>query len=73
MFEAEGLNEEGAEYYTKMLQVTQNGVKQISVRIREYENLVDNVKNGKYTPSNKRSYPLGGHSIAARDYAQDGE
>ncbi len=58
---------------TDILRVTATGVQNITVKISDDAALIENVRNGKYQASKINFYPLGGHSIAARDYAREEE
>lgn len=86
VFTAEGLNEDGAEYFcssvlpslsemgstyiTSLLLVSNECIKQLGVEIVADGSLVENVGNGQYKASNKKSYSLGGHSIPASSYTE---
>ncbi len=83
VFTAEGLNEENATYYissvqpglselgnTKtalILQVSNNGIKQMSIEVRDDVNgLINNVNSGYYKTNDKSSYDFGEYTIDAQ-------
>lgn len=82
VFEKEGLKEEGSTYYissvtpsvselgntkiASVLQVSNKGVKRISIEVKDDGNdLVENIRNGQYKASNKTSYDFGQYTLDA--------